>query len=99
MYYELQPFQLMHYTVLNWDSMSGLLFLKKISFLYVWYVSEILPKKTCPKVIFRKSTLHYLYINLACLSVRLYPINVKTAQPIGPKFFVGHHETPGKVYG
>ena len=30
----------------------------------------------------------YLYINLACLSVCLYPINVKTAEPIGPKFFV-----------
>ena len=30
-----------------------------------------------------------LYINLACLTVRLYPINVKAAEPIGPKFFVG----------
>ena len=47
-----------------------------------------------------------IYINLACLSVRvfvylfvfLYPINVKTAEPIGPKFFVGHHVTTGKVY-
>ena len=26
----------------------------------------------------------------ACLSVCLYPINVKTAKPIGTKFFVGH---------
>jgi len=33
-----------------------------------------------------------------CLSVCLYPINVKTAEPIGPKFFVGHLGTPGKVY-
>ena len=32
-----------------------------------------------------------------CLSVCLYPINVKTAEPIGPKFFVGHLGTPGKV--
>ena len=44
----------------------------------------------------------HLYINLACLSVSLsvclYPINVKTAEPIGPKFFVGHLGTPGKVY-
>ena len=44
----------------------------------------------------------YLYINLDCLSVCLfvclYPINVKTAEPIGPKFFVGHHVTTGKVY-
>ena len=46
---------------------------------------------------------HYLYINLACLSVclsvSLYPINVKTAEPIRLKFFVGHHVIPGKVYG
>ena len=47
-----------------------------------------------------------LYINLAwvsvclfgCLFVCLYPINVKTAEPIRPEFFVGHHVTPGKVY-
>ena len=44
----------------------------------------------------------HLYLNLACLSVCLfvclYSINVKTAEPIGPKFFVGHHVTTGKVY-
>ena len=39
-----------------------------------------------------------LNINLACLSVCLYSINVKTAEPIGPKFFVGHNVTTGKVY-
>ena len=33
-----------------------------------------------------------------CLIVCLYPINVKTDEPIGPKFFVGHLGTPGKVY-
>ena len=47
-------------------------------------------------------TVYCLYINLACLSVCLsvclYPINVKTAEPIRPKFFVGHHVTTGKVY-
>ena len=32
------------------------------------------------------------------LSVCLYPINVKMAEPIGPKFLVGHHVTTGKVY-
>ena len=32
------------------------------------------------------------------LSVCLYPINFKTAEPIGPKFFVGHHVTTGKIY-
>ena len=33
-----------------------------------------------------------------CLFVCLYPVNVKTAEPIEPKFFVGHLVTPGKVY-
>ena len=33
-----------------------------------------------------------------CLSVCLYPINVKTVEPIGLNFFVGHHVTTGKVY-
>ena len=48
---------------------------------------------------FSISTLPYLlYINLACLFVCLCPINVKTTEPIGPKFFVGHLGTPGKVY-
>ena len=32
-----------------------------------------------------------------CLSVCLYPLNVKTADPNGPKFVVGPHVTPGKV--
>ena len=40
-----------------------------------------------------------LDIDFACLYVSLYPINVKTADQIGPKFRVGKHMTPGKVYG
>ena len=43
-----------------------------------------------------------LYIYFACLFVSLfvclYPINVKTAEPIGPIFCVEPHITPGKVY-
>ena len=31
-----------------------------------------------------------------CLFICLYPINVKTAKPIGPKFLVGPRVTPGK---
>ena len=42
------------------------------------------------------------YINLACLGVCLfvclYSINVKTAEPIGPKFCAGPHVASGKVY-
>ena len=44
----------------------------------------------------------YLYIYFVwvgvCLLVRLYTIIVKTAEPVGPNFCVGHHMTPGKVY-
>ena len=40
----------------------------------------------------------YISIYKFVLSVCLYPINVKTAEPIGPKFVVGHHVTTGKVY-
>ena len=42
--------------------------------------------------------LRCLYINLDCLFVCFYPINVKTAEPIGPKFFVAPRVIPGKVY-
>ena len=42
------------------------------------------------------SFFEYLYIYFACLSVRLYSINVKTAEPIGPTFFVGPHVTQGR---
>ncbi len=31
----------------------------------------------------------------ACLSVRPFAINVKTTQPIGPKFCVGPQMSPG----
>ena len=68
------------------------------------YISPI--SRTCSSNSFIQGFTH-LYINLACLGVWvfvclfvcLYPINVKTAEPIGPKFFVGHHVIPGKVYG
>ena len=38
----------------------------------------------------------YIYTLLACLLVCLHPINIKTAEPIGPKFGEGPHMTPGK---
>ena len=44
----------------------------------------------------------YLYIYFVFLFgnsfVCLYPINVKTAEPIGPIILSGPHMTPGKVY-
>ena len=36
---------------------------------------------------------------LWCLFVCLYPIKIKTAEPIRPKFCVGPSMAPGKVYG
>ena len=36
----------------------------------------------------------YIKIKFVCLC----PINVKTAKPIRPKFCVGPHVAPGKVY-
>ena len=39
------------------------------------------------------------YIMLVCLSIRLYLTNVKTAEPIRPKFCVGPYMTPVKVFG
>ena len=35
----------------------------------------------------------YIYICILCLSVRLFPINVKTAEPIGSKIFQTIHIT------
>ena len=66
-----------------------LVFMQKRKFPYSWQ------KKT--------KKLGNLFINLACLGVclsvcLLVSNNVKTAEPIGPKFFVGHHVIPGKVY-
>ena len=40
----------------------------------------------------------YLYLSVG-LFVCFWPINAKTAEPIGSTFFVGHQVTTGKVYG
>ena len=45
----------------------------------------------------KKLSIYILCLSV-CLSVCLYSINVKTAEPIGPKIFVGSRVTPGKVY-
>ena len=45
----------------------------------------------------RKSPKSLVYINFACLSVCLYPINVKTVEPIEPKFYMATLLTLGKV--
>ena len=40
----------------------------------------------------------FTYTLQVCLSVRLYPINAKTAEPIGPQMG-GPQKTTGKAYG
>ena len=47
--------------------------------------------------IFEKKRYIYLSIHLVCMFL-LIQKNVKTAEPIGPKFCVGPHVTPGKGY-
>ena len=37
-----------------------------------------------------------LYINFGCLTICLFPKNTETAEPIGPKFYMGTQMTPGK---
>ena len=39
------------------------------------------------------------WFSSGCLSVRFYPIKVKSAELIGPKLFCKPRVTPGKVYG
>ena len=61
-----------------------------------------------PLLRFQDLSFIYIYIKIwlvcllvclsVCLFVCLYPINVKTAKPIGPKFCVGPHMIPRKVY-
>ena len=41
----------------------------------------------------------FTFIYILCLSVRLYAINTKTAESIGPKIFEATHMIPRKVYG
>ena len=43
-------------------------------------------------------SIYTMLVQCPCLFF-LYPINVKTAAPIGPKFLVGPHVSLGKVYG
>ena len=55
-------------------------------------------KRKCSKKISAKRPKSLVYNTLlVCLSVRLYPINVKTAEPVGPKFCVEPQMTTGKV--
>ena len=68
--------------------------------LYLYGVDKFchLCNDICMLILLYKNTLHGMLDRyLACLSVHLYPINVRTAEPIGPKIFEATHMTPGKL--
>ena len=44
-------------------------------------------------------SIYFLVWVFVWVSFRLYPIKVKTAEPIGPQNFVVPQVTPEKVYG
>jgi len=84
-------------TLFTQPSCRGLFWLKTMDFrkILFWDFWCIVKESLITKSI-------YKFGLSGCLSlwlfVCLYPINVKTAEPIGPKFLVGHHVTTGKVY-
>jgi len=64
--------------------------------------NEIFPKPIAFKVkmLYGETKPNTTSIYKFNLSICMFlPINVTTAEPIGPKFCEGHHVTPGKVYG
>jgi len=99
-------------SVLPWDRRNGVKDLnieniinkKNVSkYLYICYCEE---RPGQQYLSWRKTwTAISIYLSIdiyiLCLSVCffcLYPINLETAEPIGPKFFGKPHMTPGKVY-
>ena len=65
------------------------IYLKKV-------IKVMIPRKSSPDLSFN---LLFFYIYILCLSsVCLYPINVLTAETIGPNFLGGPPVTLGKVY-
>ena len=74
----------------SWTTLSNNLSLKVV-FLFQSFMVITVPIKLTQSI--------YILCSSICLFVHLYPSNVKTAEPIGPKFCVGPHMTPGKVYG
>ena len=62
------------------------------------YVSRFFKKSLISIYWQRYKVIDYIFTLLVCMFVRLNPINVKTAEPIGPKFCVRPHMAPLKVY-
>ena len=56
-------------------------------------VREILQQEIIMSIVYNKK---YTLCLSVWVSDCLYPINVKTAEQIGPKFFEGLHKSPGR---
>ena len=61
------------------------------------YVSRFLKKSLISIYWQRYKVIIYIFTLLVLVFVRLYPINAKTAEPIGPKFCVRPHMGPLKI--
>ena len=62
-------------------------------FLIFWFKEDIYNIQGMDNLI-----MYFAWVSVS-LYVCMYPINVKAAKPIRPKFFVGPHMTQGKVHG
>ena len=89
-----------HYwgTTLQSRSSSSFVFMHKC---YIDMYLTGLTFKTCNCFLIKGVMIEILICTLlvclfVCLSVHMYPINVKTAEPIGPEFFVGPRLTLGE---
>ena len=64
--------------------------IRQFLFVYPWLASALASFQNCFLLfLFSFCSSIYKFGLSGCLSVRLYPINVKMVEPIGPKFVVG----------
>ena len=93
------PFNCIYNTFMNGLELNQTVWIQHCLIFYLIMNTELhgVPRNMIVGKWFWMSSIYKFGLSV-CLSVCLYPINVKTAEPIGPKFFVGHHMTTGKVY-
>ena len=70
---------------------------RKLKWLLRVYVRYL--KKIGLSIFYKIKLFAHLNRYIACLFSYLYPINLKTTEPIWSKFCMWPHMTPGKVYG
>ena len=93
------PFNCIYNTFMNGLELNQTVWIQHCLIFYLIMNTELhgVPRNMIVGKWFWMSSIYKFGLSV-CLSVCLYPINVKTAEPIGPKFFVGHLGTPGNVY-